>query len=224
VEGYWLDGCFSAEISFLVQAVSTQGPVGWGFRGCEPHEVLQQVLRRCVERAVVADHERHARAGKAFNMHRIRLSAGAPHGHQQTLFIESCVPKRDARAGASEALRLCKFRASVPSGSPLFLSRESLRSYHGCCHHSPRRPWRADGRHNRTHSARKQSPQPRRRSICDQQPQSAVRLSGSWPARGSATASPVMGLAIRAWARRFTINVPATTYSVATHCRPDWSQ
>ena len=140
------------------------------------------------------------------------------------LFIETCVPKRDARAGASEALRLCKFRASVPSGSPLFLSRESLRSYHGCCHHSPRRPWRADGRHNRTHSARKQSPQPRRRSICDQQPQSAVRLSGSWPARGSATASLVMGLAIRAWARRFTINVPATTYSVATHCRPDWSQ
>ena len=80
------------------------------------------MLRRCVERAVVADHERHARAGKAFNMHRIRLSAGAPHGHQQTLFIKTCVPKRDARAGASEALRLCKFRASVPNGSPLFLN------------------------------------------------------------------------------------------------------
>ena len=77
---------------------------------------------RCGARShVVADHERHARAGKAFNMHRIRLSAGAPHGHQQTLFIKTCVPKRDARAGASEALRLCKFRASVPSGSPLFL-------------------------------------------------------------------------------------------------------
>jgi hypothetical protein len=45
--------------------------------GCGPHEVLQQVLRRCVERAVIAD----ARAGKAFNMHIIGLyglSAGAP--------------------------------------------------------------------------------------------------------------------------------------------------
>ena len=108
--------------------LNSQGPVGWGFCGCEPHEVLQQMLRRCVERAVVADHERHARAGKAFNMHRIRLSAGAPHGHQQTLFIKTCVPKRDARAGASEALRLCKFRASVPSGSPLFLTRPPSRS------------------------------------------------------------------------------------------------
>jgi len=31
----FMNGCFSAEISFLVQAISTQGPVGWGFRGCE---------------------------------------------------------------------------------------------------------------------------------------------------------------------------------------------
>ena len=69
------EGCFSAEISFLVQAVSTQGPVGWGFRGCEPHEVLQQVLRRCVERAVVADHDDMRAPGRhLINMHRIRRS------------------------------------------------------------------------------------------------------------------------------------------------------
>ena len=153
--------------------------------------------------------------GRHFNMHRIRLSAGAPPGATQMRHQEPSPQRVRLSAG---------FLRRWPSGSPLFLSRESLRSYHGCCHHSPRRPWRADGRHNQTHSARKQSPQPRRRSICDQQPKSAVRLSGSWPARGSATASLVMGLAIRAWARRFTINVPATTYSVATHCRPDWSQ
>ena len=94
------------------------------------------MLRRCVrsvERAVgVADHERHARAGKAFNMHRIRLSAGAPHGHQQTLFVESCVPKRDARALESlYSERLYGFANSVrlsASGSPLFLTHPPSRS------------------------------------------------------------------------------------------------
>ena len=34
-----------------------------------------KVLRRRAERAVAADQERHARVGKAFNMHRIRLPA-----------------------------------------------------------------------------------------------------------------------------------------------------
>ena len=80
-----------------------------------------------MERAVVADHERHARAGKAFNMHRIRLSAGAPHGLITMGTNKRCLSKLASQkgtqglAGASEALRLCKFRASVPSGSPLFL-------------------------------------------------------------------------------------------------------
>ena len=92
--------------------LNSQGPVGWGFCGCEPHEVLQQMLRRCVERAVVADHERHAGAGKAFNMHRARLSAGAPHGHQQTLFLSKLASQtRDARAGVS--VRLFGFANSV---------------------------------------------------------------------------------------------------------------
>ena len=58
-------GCFSAEISVRVRPSRLKGrySIGWGFRGCEPHEVLQQMLRRCVERAV-ADHERHARAAR----------------------------------------------------------------------------------------------------------------------------------------------------------------
>jgi hypothetical protein len=97
--------------------LNSQGPVGWGFCGCEPHEVLQQMLRRCVERAVVADHERHAGAGKAFNMHRASedypktIRWCPPWAPTNAVFIETCVPKRDARAGVS--VRLFGFANSV---------------------------------------------------------------------------------------------------------------
>jgi hypothetical protein len=80
-------------------------------------------MRRCVERAVVvADHERHVRAGKAFNMHN-KTIRWCPHGPTHAVY-RNLRPKK-GRKGWSfvEALRLRKFRASVPSGSPLFFTR-----------------------------------------------------------------------------------------------------
>ena len=61
--------------SFSLGSLNSRAGRGWGFRGCEPHEVLQRVLRRCVERAVAAD----ARAGKGIlTCTEQRLSAGPP--------------------------------------------------------------------------------------------------------------------------------------------------